>query len=151
MHNRGNSAGSQYNQATTGFNDVVADVISELLVAAQKALTTGIPTVIVDPGVGFGKSLNQNLHLIVGGSKIVAAFQSVSYEKNGGSTTTCCPVLYGISRKSVIGALSGRTRPEDRDPASALVAQILKNQGVHLLRTHNPQIGNVFEPVTRSK
>ena len=76
---------------------------------------------LLDPGVGFGKSLAANLRLIDS-----ASTWSKKY-----------PLLYGVSRKSFIGSLFGIKRPQDRDAPTKIIEKALANAGVKMIRTHN--------------
>lgn len=78
--------------------------------------------VCLDPGVGFGKTLEENIQLI----KDPEAFR---YEN--------LPLLYGISRKRTMGALSGETVAEKRDPASVAASLWLLEHGVEIVRVHD--------------
>ena len=80
------------------------------------------PDIYLDPGIGFGKTVEANLKLIE------RAFGWSSRYTLG----------YGISRKSFIGALSGEEDPEKRDCASKVLEVLLIRSGVKLIRTHNP-------------
>ena len=77
--------------------------------------------VIVDPGLGFGKTLEHNLEIL----RNVAAFK-----QHG------CPVLIGHSRKSFLGRLLDLMVTE-RDPATAVVSALLAGRGVDILRVHD--------------
>jgi dihydropteroate synthase len=76
---------------------------------------------IVDPGIGFGKTLAHNLALL-GSLGILHGLG--------------CPVLLGASRKSFIGRLSGKAA-DDRLPGSIAAALIAASQGVQILRVHD--------------
>jgi dihydropteroate synthase len=81
----------------------------------------GIDKIILDPGIGFGKRLEDNLALI-GHSDL--------FQKHG------LPVLVGPSRKSFLGLITGR--PEDQRLAGTLATiQILLQKGVNILRVHD--------------
>lgn len=109
-------------------NPHYADVVSEVRdylsgrVAACEA--AGIPrgALIVDPGIGFGKTLAHNLALL----RNLDAFHEIG-----------CPVLLGASRKGFIGALSGEKIASRRAPGSIAVALHGAGQGVAILRVHD--------------
>ncbi len=84
----------------------------------------GIPRsrLIVDPGIGFGKTLAHNLALL--GS--LSLFHGLG-----------CAVLLGASRKSFIGRLTGAADPDDRLPGSLAAALLGAAQGVQILRVHD--------------
>jgi dihydropteroate synthase len=77
---------------------------------------------IVDPGIGFGKSLADNLALLNG----LAVFHGLG-----------CPLLVGASRKRFIGALAGEAPANDRLPGSLTVALKAAEQGAQLVRVHD--------------
>jgi dihydropteroate synthase len=83
--------------------------------------------IIVDPGIGFGKSLQHNLALVNG----LALFHGLG-----------CPIMLGASRKRVIGALSNEARPQERLGGSIAMANHGASLGAQLLRVHD-----VFESV----
>ncbi|HEX8526870.1 dihydropteroate synthase [Allosphingosinicella sp.] len=99
----------------------VYDWLEERIAAAVEA---GIDrsSIVVDPGIGFGKSVQHNLQLLNGLSLLHGLG---------------CPLMLGASRKRMIGALAGEA-PADRRLAGSL-ALALKGaeQGVHLLRVHD--------------
>lgn len=118
MHMRGTPATmSQKNQ----YNDVVADVISELAYAIRELRLRGVCDIIVDPGFGFAKDVEQNYRLLASLDEIC---------KIG------LPVLVGVSRKSMI------SRPLGISPAEALPGTIALNSfailnGASILRVHD--------------
>lgn len=91
-HMRGNFGTMQ--QDFKPYTNVVEEVRSELLLAAQKLLDLGVDcsTICLDPGIGFGKTLQDNLDLIA---------HTEDFLKDG------YPLLYGMSRKSYIGKIKG--------------------------------------------
>jgi dihydropteroate synthase len=83
----------------------------------------GIPAdhIIVDPGIGFGKTLNQNLRILANIGEFIQLGQ---------------PVLIGLSRKGFIGELTGKPVGErEMGNAAALTAAVW--QGAHILRVHD--------------
>ncbi|MFQ3547754.1 MAG: dihydropteroate synthase [Termitinemataceae bacterium] len=105
------------------YDDVVREVNTFLLEAAQRAEAAGVPhgNIIIDPGIGFGKRLEDNLDLLYNLNSLGAGRY---------------PILVGLSRKSFIGALTGRA-PEDRlaGTLGAHCVAILK--GAKILRVHD--------------
>ena len=79
-------------------------------------------SIVIDPGLGFGKSVEQNFELIRRVDELVA---------------TGRPVLGASSRKSFIGAVTGVTEPARRDAASATVSVLQWMAGVRLFRVHD--------------
>ncbi|MDX2000207.1 MAG: dihydropteroate synthase [Thermoanaerobaculia bacterium] len=120
MHSRG-ELGSM--QRDIVFTDVVAEVAAELDDAAARALAAGIAhdKVIVDPGLGFGKTAAQNLALLRGLPKLVERGR---------------PVLVGASRKSFLGAVTGQP-PAERLEGSLAAAAWAAQGGAAILRVHD--------------
>ncbi|MDE6559867.1 MAG: dihydropteroate synthase [Muribaculaceae bacterium] len=105
----------------TQYGDVVADVISELAYSIRELRRRGVCDIIVDPGFGFAKDVEQNYRLLASLDEIC---------KIG------LPVLVGISRKSMIW------RPLDIKPADALPGTIALDSfallhGASILRVHD--------------
>ncbi|MCW5735785.1 MAG: dihydropteroate synthase [Enhydrobacter sp.] len=121
MHRRGQPEGKYEGAA---YRDVVEDVRDFLIKRAQTAEAAGVPRnrIAVDPGIGFGKSIEENLALIAGVGRLAAA----GY-----------PVLVGSSRKGFIGRLTGIAEPRRRDPASVWLAVEAARQGAAILRVHD--------------
>jgi dihydropteroate synthase len=104
-----------------------ADVVSEVRAFLERRLATavaeGIPEerIWLDPGIGFGKTLDHNLELIRRLDEIVAIGP---------------PVLVGASRKRFIGALTGRSEA-DRLAGSLAAAVLAFERGASMLRVHD--------------
>jgi dihydropteroate synthase len=110
-------------QLAPHYEDVVAEINRFLAGRIAWLEEQGVDRsrVIVDPGLGFGKTLEHNLDIL----RNVAAFK-----QHG------CPLLIGHSRKSFLGRLLGLEVTE-RDPATAVVSAILEQQGVDMVRVHD--------------
>lgn len=106
------------------FVDLLREVTDELAVAVQRATDAGIerPRVLVDPGIGFGKTAEQSAALVAASGWLRQA--------------TGCGVLVGASRKSFLGALSG-AGPHERLPGSLAAAVIAAERGAAVLRVHD--------------
>jgi dihydropteroate synthase len=106
------------------YDDVVLDVYDwlEARVAACEAAGIGRERIVVDPGIGFGKTLEHNLALM----SALGILHGLG-----------CPVLLGASRKSFIGRLSGGVPAPERMPGSVAAALIGAAQGVQILRVHD--------------
>lgn len=105
------------------YDDVVADVhrfLAERLFACQMA---GIDkkNILVDPGFGFGKTLEHNLALL----RALDRFPELA------------PVMVGLSRKASIGTLTGRDKATDRVAGSAAAALIAAQRGASIVRVHD--------------
>lgn len=111
-------------QAAPLYNDVVAEVCAMLAGQAQVALQTGIPKekILLDPGIGFGKSLEHNIALLKG----LERFNELGY-----------PLVVGTSRKSFIGKLSGVDDPAQRLPGSLATLPRMLAAQVAIVRTHD--------------
>lgn len=104
------------------YEDVSAEVFGFLLQQSKAALSAGVPSVVLDPGIGFGKTVAHNLQLIRNLSQLVSAGH---------------PVLLGASRKRFIGTLVGEEDATERDPGSVALHLYAAQQGAALLRVHN--------------
>ncbi len=105
------------------YTDVVAEVMAFLQERAEAAATRGVARdrIIVDPGIGFGKTLEHNLALL----RAVPRLKALGF-----------PVLVGASRKSLFKALLGLEAPKARDEATAQLTAVLAAQGVDIVRVH---------------
>jgi dihydropteroate synthase len=110
-------------QADPRYGDVVAEVRGFLRSRVEACVAAGIPRtrVAVDPGFGFGKALEHNLALLAGLSGIADDGQ---------------PVLAGLSRKRLIGALTGRAEGE-RLAGSLAAAVVAAINGARIIRAHD--------------
>jgi len=106
------------------YGDVVATVRDFLLERAAAAIASGITrdAIVIDPGLGFGKSVEQNYAIIAR----MAEFQQAGY-----------PVLSAASRKSFIGRMSGVDHPAQRMLGSIAVSVAHCLAGVRLFRVHD--------------
>lgn len=120
MHAQGDPRTMQANPA---YDDVVLDVYDYLEARISVCEQAGIPRsrLIVDPGIGFGKTLVHNLALL----------QSLSILHGLG-----CAILIGASRKSFIAKLTG-SPADDRVPGSLAAALLGVSQGVQIVRVHD--------------
>lgn len=111
-------------QVSPYYQDIVADVIAFLLerVAALEAAGIARDRMCIDPGFGFGKTLEHNLALLKCIGQIEAALD--------------LPLLAGLSRKSMIGAISGRP-VEERLAGSLAAALVAIKNGAQILRVHD--------------
>ncbi len=123
MHMRGSPATMQ-NDPT--YNDVVAEVLEFLLARADAARAAGVDRdkILIDPGIGFGKTTDHNLQLLADLGRFVA---------------TGYPVLLGASRKRFLGELTGVTEPVDRVHATAATTAWAVSRGVRAVRVHDIQ------------
>jgi dihydropteroate synthase len=134
MHSRGNLGDMQVDP---NFADPVGEVAAELCVAVARARAAGIAPahIVVDPGIGFGKRLADNLSLLAGLAAIERA--------------TGCPVLVGASRKAFIGTLTGAPTAE-RLPGSLAAVAWAAQLGAAIVRVHDVAATRAFLDVWRA-
>lgn len=107
----------------TNYHDLIGDITSELKQSIEIALRAGIQEdrIIIDPGIGFGKTLRQNLELI----NHLNAFRELGF-----------PILIGPSRKSFIGTTLNLP-VEDREEGTAATVAVGITRGADIIRVHN--------------
>ena len=107
-----------------GYANVVLDVFDWLAARRDAALAAGIARekIVLDPGIGFGKSVADNLALL----NALPLFHALGQ-----------PLLLGVSRKRMIGALSSEEAADQRLAGSIALAVKGMEAGVHLLRVHD--------------
>lgn len=121
MHAQGTPRTMQKNPR---YDDVLLDVYDWLQSRIEKVCAAGIERghLLVDPGIGFGKTMEHNLALLSG----FAIFHGLGL-----------PLLLGASRKRFIGELSGEENAQNRLPGSLSAALHAARQGAHILRVHD--------------
>jgi dihydropteroate synthase len=119
MHMRGEPVTMQ---EAPRYDDVVAEVGAFLQERAARARAAGVEEVWIDPGIGFGKTLEHNLALLRSLDRLVA----------GG-----VPVVVGASRKGSLGQLTGGAPVDDRLEASVATAVWAVEQGAAMVRVHD--------------
>ena len=122
MHMQGTP---QTMQDNVHYDAVVHDVHASLCSKASELVHRGHPSnlVCLDPGIGFGKEHHHNLALLNQGNGLT----------EGGRWA----VLWGVSRKSVVGQLTGHSNPDDRLPGTLGLAALACLRGVGVLRVHD--------------
>jgi len=120
MHRRGTP---KTMQDLTHYEDVVEDVLRELKGSVDIALASGIghEQIVVDPGLGFAKTAEQNIEILCR----LERFHSLGF-----------PLLVGPSRKSFIGTITGRDIG-DREYGTAAAAALAVAKGAAILRGHD--------------
>ncbi|TXH50165.1 MAG: dihydropteroate synthase [Cellvibrionales bacterium] len=105
------------------YDDVVTDVAAWLQQRAATCVQAGIApqNILLDPGFGFGKTLEHNVDLL----RRLDVLAQLPY-----------PLLVGLSRKSIAGKLTGKP-VEERLPASLALAQMALDRGARILRVHD--------------
>jgi dihydropteroate synthase len=106
------------------YDDVVAEVSQFLAGRITAAVAAQIPKekILIDPGIGFGKTVEHNISLL----KHLSAFSSLN-----------CPLVVGTSRKSFIGALTNVSDPQARLPGSLATLPAMLNADVAIVRIHD--------------
>ncbi|HET7181074.1 MAG TPA: dihydropteroate synthase [Candidatus Limnocylindrales bacterium] len=113
-----------HNRAEPRYANVIAEVVADLRRAVERALDAGVPAanVIVDPGIGFGKTAEQNLEVL---------------RELGALRTLGRPILLGASRKSTLGKVLDGLPPEDRIEATVAATALGIAAGVDIVRVHD--------------
>lgn len=121
MHIRGTPATMQ---TLTDYQDVVGEVYEFLAQRLQASLAAGIKQehLIIDPGIGFAKTAEQNITLL----------QNLDHFRSLG-----VPILVGVSRKSFIGKILDRPEPKDRIWGTAAATCGAIAQGADIIRAHD--------------
>ena len=120
MHMRGEP---RTMQQLTDYDDVVEDVVTELKQFRQAAIDAGIPEtqIAVDPGIGFAKTMEQNLEILACCNRFTAV----------------APTVIGASRKAFVGHLTGRPAGPDRAVGSLAAVAAAARAGVSMVRVHD--------------
>ncbi|NKX43893.1 dihydropteroate synthase [Roseicyclus persicicus] len=123
MHSIGTPETMQ-DMAATAYDDVLLDAYDALAAAVAQAEAAGVPRarILVDPGIGFGKTLEQNMALL----SRIGLFHGLG-----------CGILLGVSRKGMIGRLADEPVAARRGPGSAAIGLWAVAQGVQMLRVHD--------------
>ena len=119
MHMQGEPRTMQQNPS---YDDLIAEIGTFLVGQAENALADGVPSVMIDPGFGFGKTAEHNLTLV----RELPQFADTGY-----------PVLLGGSRKSSLAKLAQTAEGDSRDPASVALHMYAAGRGAAMVRVHN--------------
>lgn len=121
MHAQGDPATMQ---DSPQYENVLLDVYDFLAAQIRRLVDTGVQReqIVVDPGIGFGKTQAHNLVLL----KNLSLFHALG-----------CPVLLGVSRKRFIGTIGEEPQADQRAPGSIAVGLAGVAQGVQILRVHD--------------
>ncbi|WP_347265651.1 dihydropteroate synthase [Paracoccus sp. (in: a-proteobacteria)] len=121
MHAQGIPATMQDNPS---YGDVLLDVHDALAARIARAVSAGIPRerIVIDPGIGFGKTEAHNLAIL----RRLSLFHGLG-----------CAVLLGVSRKRFIGSIGGAERPADRLAGTLAVTLAGVAQGAQIHRVHD--------------
>jgi dihydropteroate synthase len=120
MHMRGEPRTMQKDPS---YDNLMAEIVGQLHHSLRVAVEAGLDReqVIVDPGVGFGKTLDHNLHLVRHLSELRILGR---------------PILVGPSRKSFLGAVSDLP-PEERLEGTLAAVSLAVSTGAHIVRVHD--------------
>ena len=121
MHINGTPHNMQINPVA---KDIILKIIQSLSESVQLLLKAGVKKelIIVDPGIGFGKTTEQNLHIL----KNLRAFKSLE-----------APILIGTSRKSTIGNILKIDDPKDRIEGTSATTAVSIMNGANIIRVHD--------------
>jgi dihydropteroate synthase len=128
-------------QTKTEYRDLIGEMIVELTRSLELAKKTGIPDsrILVDPGIGFAKTAQDNLVIL----ERLDEFQSFGQ-----------PLLVGVSRKSFIGRLLGNDDPEQRLMGTAAAVACCALRGAAVVRVHDVkesvQVIRIADALSRS-
>ncbi|WP_019498289.1 dihydropteroate synthase [Pseudanabaena sp. PCC 6802] len=123
MHMQGEPRTMQMNPH---YQDVVVEVRQYLAARISQAIAAGVPPhlIAIDPGIGFGKTLEHNLELL----RHLSELQQLD-----------CPILVGVSRKSFIGKLCNQPDPTGRLWGTTAACTVAIAGGTNVLRVHDPR------------
>jgi len=124
MHMQGTP---QTMQTQPTYEDCAKEVSSQLLETARGLVAAGHPAecIVLDPGIGFGKTFDHNIELLQ------------RHELFRG--TEGFAVLWGVSRKSIIGQLTGHSEPSQRLSGTLAVASLAHFEHIDIVRVHDVQ------------
>lgn len=111
-------------QSKTDYKNIMKEIKKYFKSKVKVSLQSGIDpgSIIIDPGIGFGKTTNQNLELINKASQFLKLN---------------LPLMYGVSNKSFLGDILKIKNPKDRENASVVAACFCLINGANLIRVHN--------------
>ena len=132
MHMKGQPRTMQENPE---YGDLMGEIKAFLADAARRAEAAGVRAdrIILDPGIGFGKTFDHNLILL----NRLREFQELGR-----------PILLGPSRKAFLGRILGGAPPKDRDVATAAAVTLGAYNGAAILRVHNVDLARQVLAVT---
>jgi dihydropteroate synthase len=141
MHSRGTP---KVMQQLPPVEDIMNEVIGSLRESIRVASERGVPAenIAIDPGIGFGKTVEQNLELIAKLDQLAREFADF-------------PIVIGTSRKSFLGKLLGGAPVEERLHGSIATVVVSVLKGAHVVRVHDVKATvealRVVNAITRSK
>jgi len=123
-HSRGNS---QNMNELTKYDNFLSDVKYSLEILIKNALDNNISkkNIIIDPGIGFSKDINQNLEIL----KNLDIFKNLNL-----------PILVGASRKRFIGEILNEKNPKERDIGTLAISCLCSQFNIDIVRVHNVKL-----------
>ena len=123
-HSRGNS---QNMNELSKYNDLLSDVMYSLDSLIKNALKNNVSkkNIIVDPGIGFSKDINQNLEIL----RNIDVFKKFNL-----------PILIGASRKRFIGEILNEKNPKERDIGTLAISCLCAHFNIDIVRVHNVKL-----------
>ncbi len=123
-HSRGNS---QNMNELSNYDNLLSEVKSSLESLIKNALEKNISkeNLIIDPGIGFSKDIDQNLEIL----KNLDKFQNLNL-----------PILIGASRKRFIGEILNEKNPKERDVGTLAISCLCSNFNIDIVRVHNVRL-----------
>jgi len=129
MHMKGNPKTMQINP---NYKNLIKEIYKFLEKQIETARSYHVKKIIIDPGIGFGKTVEHNFEIVN---------HLNDFKKLG------CPLLVGLSRKSFIGKTLGLNL-ENRDIPTAILEGIAFANGASIIRTHNVELGQMTKKIT---
>jgi dihydropteroate synthase len=116
-------------QVEPRYGNVVAEVGNFLCAMLQRCISFGVPAtnVVLDPGIGFGKTVEHNLQLLRHLPELRVAASGAKEER---------PLLIGVSRKSFLGKILGSTAVADRAWPTVALTGFCRSHGARVFRVH---------------
>ena len=124
MHMQGTP---QTMQIQPTYEDCAKEVSSQLLETARGLVAAGHPAeyIVLDPGIGFGKTFEHNIELLQR-HELFRGIEGFA-------------VLWGVSRKSIIGQLTGHSKPSERLSGTLAIASLAHFENINMVRVHDVQ------------
>lgn len=129
-----------HNRQEARYVDVVREVVADLQHGVDRAMAAGVPwvSIVVDPGIGFGKTMEHNLVLLRDLAELAVLGR---------------PVLLGTSRKSTIGRVLGGLPPDERLEGTLATTALGIAAGVDIVRVHdvlpNARVARMCDAIVR--
>lgn len=125
-------------QNDTNYTDVIDDIYNYFANKIEELLSIGIPkqNIIIDPGLGFGKSTQQNYEII----ERIQEFQTLG-----------CPIMIGHSRKTFLKERIKPNNIKELDEATLVISTELVNKKINILRVHNIKLNKLLFSIKNFK